>query len=91
MYKLYQYNDNDFRLVCTKNDYLKKSSNNNNLDYYIPQDETEIDRIEISRARRMIREYILCNDFLYFFTATINSSYCDRFSLSECQKIFVKL
>lgn len=92
-YKLYQYNDNDFRVICTKNDPTEreKKEKKGKDNYYISHDDKEIDRIEISRAKRMIREYILSNDFQYFFTATVNSAFCDRFSLTECQKNIRKI
>lgn len=81
MYKLYQYNDNEFRIVCTKD-------NNNNVFFesnsHIVDDE-EIQRISLSRSKRTIREYVKCNNFKYFVTLTINSNSCDRYSLTECQ------
>lgn len=84
---LYQYNDNNIRFVITKDvanrNFFKKKEN----DGYIPQkDDAETLRCSLSRSRRMIREYALCNDFTYFFTATVNSELCDRFSLSLTQK-----
>lgn len=87
MTKLYQYNDNNFRIVVTKNEpNVDKMLKKREKDYYIPQtDSEEIERISISRSRRMIREYALSNDFDYFFTATVNSEFCDRFSLSQTQ------
>lgn len=91
MYRLYQYNDNDFRIICTKNDFIKEKKQKSDNDYYIPQDDSEIDRISISRSRRMIREYSLCNDFKYFFTSTVNSQFCDRFSLDNTQEKIRKI
>lgn len=93
MYKLYQYNNNDFRIVVTKNEPKeKKAKEKKDSDYYIPQtDSEEIERITISRSRRMIREYALSNDFDYFFTATVNSELCDRFSLQQTQQKIRKI
>lgn len=87
MYKLYQYNDNQFRIVVTKdnNNLVYNDSDNNIID------SDEIERISLSRSRRMIREYALCNDFIWFFTSTVDSSKCDRFSLSDCQKSIRKI
>lgn len=97
-YFLYQYNDNTFRLVCcksvkdkgyeeiTKYDAFEQIeaffglSRNDELIH-----DAEIDRISLSRTKRNIREIALCNDFTYFATITINSKYCNRFSLQECQ------
>lgn len=87
MYKLYQYNDTNFRLLCTKSDYIPSNNKNEKKDdYYVPQTESEeIQRISLSRSKRMIREYCLCNDFTYFFTSTVSSALADRYSLSETQ------
>lgn len=85
MYKLYQYNDNDFRIVCTfdKNETIYKNKKD---DEFIKQTESEeVERISLSRAKRKIREYGLCNNFKYFFTCTVSSKNCDRFSLTETQ------
>lgn len=78
MYKLYQYSNTQFRVVISKSDFVpshsdKKTSSNSELS-------------SLSRSKRMIREYSLCNNFTYFFTCTVNSALCDRFSLSETQK-----
>lgn len=93
MYKLYQYNDTNFRLICTKSDYI--STNEKKIkkdDYYVPQTEDEeIQRISLSRSKRMIREYSLCNEFTYFFTSTVNSELADRYSLSETQSRIRKI
>lgn len=84
MVRLYQYNDSQYRLVFSKNDYKVKDNKNNddiaNSGNYIT------DICSLSRAKRMIREYALCNDFKYFFTSTVDSEKCDRYSLSETQK-----
>ena len=86
MYTLYQYNDNNIRIVVSK-DFVRFPKKKENKDYYIPQcDSDDALRCSLSRSKRMIREYALCNDFTYFFTCTVNSEKCDRFSLSETQK-----
>lgn len=82
MVKLYQYNDTQYRLVFSKSDY--KSSNNNDIVVNSGNNMTDI--CSLSRSKRMIREYALCNDFKYFFTSTVNSAKCDRYSLSDTQK-----
>lgn len=86
-YFLYQYNDNDFRIVLQKScrdkgyEEIKKPS-------FIPQtDDDEIERVSLSRTKRNIREIALCNNFTHFATLTINSEFCDRFSLSNCQEL----
>lgn len=87
---LYQYNSENIRIVrqkfCRRKGFedLKKKS--------VQVDKEEVERISLSRTRRNIRELALSNDFEYFATLTINSSSCDRFSLTECQsKLRTKL
>lgn len=91
-FTLYQYNDNNFRVVCNK--YTKQQGFErieNFIDFIgSSQDEEflffETERVDLIRTKRNIREICLCNNFTHFFTLTINSNYCDRFSLDECQK-----
>lgn len=84
---LYQYNDENIRIVHQK--YCrKKGFENIQKNSYIPQTEPEeVERISLSRTRRNIRELALSNNFEYFATLTINSKNCDRFSLTECQNL----
>lgn len=84
MYKFYQYNDNQCRIVITKSSFIPHKEKEEVRHYTIGN--TESDICCLSRAKRMIREYSLCNDFTYFFTSTVNSELADRYSLSECQK-----
>lgn len=42
----------------------------------------------ISRARNKVREYVLCNDFAYFCTFTIDATKYDRYGLKEYHKAF---
>lgn len=88
-YYLYQYNDNYIRIVHNKYTKLKgyeelMTTNNPKIE------PDEIERISISRTRRNIREIALSNGFEYFATLTINSQYCDRFHLTECQTLLRK-
>lgn len=86
-YFIYHYNDDNIRVVHQK--YCrKKGFEEIKKDNYIPQqNREEIDRVSLSRTRRNIRELALSNDFEYFATLTINSEYCDRFHLTECQEL----
>lgn len=84
MYKFYQYNDNICRIVISKSSYVPHKESETEKHYMTGN--TESDICSLSRAKRMIREYSLCNDFTYFFTSTVNSEMADRYSLSECQK-----
>lgn len=81
---LYQYNDENFRIVNCKS--VKNKGFEEISNVHLKLEKTEIERISLSRSRRMIRELALCNNFEYFATLTINSSSCDRFSLVECQE-----
>lgn len=83
MYKFYQYTQNLCRIVISKSDYIPEHKEKS--DYIAPSDNYLSELSSISRSKRMIREIALCNDFQYFFTATVNSELCDRFSLSDCQ------
>lgn len=83
-YTLYQYNDDDIRIVKQNSQRQKGFEDINPKNNYISKE--EIERISISRSRRNIRELLLSNNFEYFATLTINSNSCDRFSLTECQK-----
>lgn len=89
MYKFYQYNDNQCRIVISKSSYVPHKENEKEKHYI--SGNTESDICSLSRAKRMIREYSLCNDFKYFFTSTVNSELADRYSLSECQKNIRKI
>lgn len=89
MYKFYQYNDNICRIVISKSSYVPHKEIETEKHYITGN--TESDICSLSRAKRMIREYSLCNDFKYFFTSTVNSEMADRYSLSECQKNIRKI
>ena len=92
-YFLYQYNDKNFRFVKIKSCRLPGwESTTNDKSHFVPRvtPDDEIDRVSLSRSRRMIRELALCNDFEYFATLTINSVNCDRFSLTACQDLLRK-
>ena len=83
-FRLYQYNDEDFRIVKInyqreKGWELEKKSKFTNKE--------EVQRISLSRTKRNIRELSLCNDFEYFATITVNSEFADRFHLDECQEL----
>lgn len=93
---LYQYNDNDFRIVLCKSVKNKGWELLSNSASKFPKDTNlstfeEIQRSSISRSRREIREIALCNNFEYFATLTINSNSCDRFSLDDCQEKLRKI
>ena len=82
-YFLYQYNDDNIRIVCQK--YSRNKGFEDVQKNFISSDKEEVERISLSRSRRNIRELALSNNFEYFCTLTISSSSCDRFSLTECQ------
>lgn len=81
MIYFYQYDDNNFRIV------LNKSFDGINKPIITENEEKNNNSLisAISRSRRMIREYSMCNDFKYFFTATVNSAVCNRYSLDVTQ------
>lgn len=83
-YFLYQYNDENIRIV--RQNYSRNKGFEEINKKFIPGEKEEVERVSLSRTRRNIRELALSNDFEYFATLTINSSSCDRFSLTECQE-----
>ena len=88
---LYNYNDNNFRIVKIKScrnsgfEELKKKNT------FIDINSEEVQRASLSRTKRNIRELALCNNFEYFATFTVNSEKCDRFSLNEVQDNLKKI
>lgn len=92
-YFLYQYNDQDFRIVkqkyCRQSGFEEKKKEKQLS--YIPQTESEeIERISLSRTKKNIRELCLSNNFQFFVTFTVASEKADRFSLTEVQKLLRK-
>lgn len=83
MIYLYQYNDNNIRLVFNKSFVGINKANIKEK----TEDEKNSNSLNsaISRSRKVIREYSMCNDFKYFFTSTVNSSVCNRYSLDVTQ------
>ena len=82
---LYNYNNNNFRIVKVKScrnsgfEEIKKKNN------FIDVNSEEVQKCSLSRTKRNIRELALCNDFEYFATFTVNNEKCDRYSLNEVQ------
>lgn len=83
-YFLYQYNDENIRIV--RQNYSRNKGFEEIQKNYISSEKEEVERVSLSRTRRNIRELAFSNNFEYFATLTINSSSCDRFSLTECQE-----
>lgn len=73
---------NGFEINKKTNETDKQMKKNNGLENYDSS---------VSRTKREIREICLCNNFEYFFTLTINSKNCDRFSLEESQTTLKRL
>lgn len=85
---LYKYTENRYKLQVQR-DFKKKEKTKVKYDTPIT-DLKELQRIQISRIKRMIYEYSFCNDFKFFGTITIDSKVCDRYNLEECFKILRK-
>lgn len=88
---LYNYNNNNFRLVVVKNcrkpgfeEIIKKKK-------FVDVNSAEVKRCSLSRTRRNVRELALCNNFEYFCTFTVNSEMCDRYSLDDVQERITKI
>lgn len=56
-----------------------------NATYYVKDNKNKL-KNNIIRAKTTIRDTILCNDFVYFVTLTINSKY-NRFDLTSIRKL----
>lgn len=89
-YFLYQYNDDNIRIVKQKYSRNSGFEEDKQISFTPKTEKEEIDRVSISRTRRNIRELALCNDFEYFATFTLDPNKCDRYSLTECQELLRK-
>lgn len=89
---LYQYNDENFRLVSMKVPTKAKGFEEikQKSDFVKHAEKHEVDRISLSRTKKNIRELAFCNDFKYFATITVSSERCDRYSLDDCQNLLKK-
>ena len=80
---LYTYNKNISKLVkiksCRNKGFELQKSNNKKIS------KEEVERISLSRTKKNLKEIALCNNFEYFVTFTVNSLFCDRFALVDCQ------
>lgn len=74
------YNERFVRVYAMATPPIVKEKTKNNCETISNSEEASL-----SRTARNIRELALCNDFKYFATLTINSKYCDRFSLQKSQ------
>ena len=90
-YFLYNYNDNNFRIVKIKSCRKPGFEELNKKDTFIDVNSEEIKRQSLSRTKRNIRELALCNDFEYFATFTVNSEKCDRYTLNDVQNQIKKI
>ena len=88
---LYNYNDNDFRIVKIKScrnsgfEELKKNEG------FIDVNSEEVKRVSLSRTKKNIKELALCNNFQYFCTFTVNSLKSDRYTLDTVQSDLKKI
>ena len=82
---LYNYNNNNFRIVKIKSCRNSGFEEINKKNSFIDVNSEEIKRQSLSRTKRNIRELALCNDFEYFATFTVNSEKCDRYVLNDVQ------
>lgn len=87
---IYNYNNTLSKLVkikfCREKGYESIGSKKN---CHTPIE--EVQRISLCRTKRNIRELALCNNFEFFFTLTVNSIVCDRYSLDVVQNNLKKL
>lgn len=90
---LIQYNEHYFKVVLVKSCLIpgfeltnfSNYDNNNNVDVCSNVSSISSEASSLSRSKRTIRDLVLTNDFDYFITLTVNSKFCDRYSLSDTQ------
>lgn len=90
-YRIYEYplNDLQFRHIYVKRDRVVNAE---------PKEKPILDLIDdfkkseqsLSRARKQIRDIILCNQFDYFCTFTFDSKKIDRYNYDVCRKYISK-
>ena len=75
---LHKYNDNYYTLVLMKHLHRDRKAKKviNNI-----TDDRDYKLEAIARSKRTIKEIVLCNDFMYFFTLTFSADKLDRFNL----------
>ena len=88
-YNIYRYTDQIYKVVKFKKPRNlisgpKKSKQKN--------DGSEVEKLDaaLSRARRSVLEYALCNDWKYFCTFTLDKTKYDRFNLDKWHKDFTQ-
>lgn len=85
-YSIKKYNNNYYRL--TYHNYPIKNGGFEEERNYIKVENTEKLSQSISRARTMIFDYAISNEFDYFVTLTIDKKKMDRYNLTEYIKKF---
>lgn len=75
---LHKYNDNYYNLVLVK--HLHRERKEKKVIKNIT-DDRDYKLEAIARSKRTIKEIVLCNDFMYFFTITFSADKADRFDL----------
>lgn len=90
-YRIYEYplNDLQFRHIYVKRDRVVNAE---------PKERSILDCIDefrkseqsLSRAKKQIRDIILCNQFDYFCTFTFDSKKIDRYNYDKCRKYISK-
>ena len=84
IYRLYQYNDDNFRIVKIK--YYKEAGWEEIHKISKKNNKEDVERVSLSRTKRRIREIALCNNFDYFCTFTVDKRFCDRYDVDVCQE-----
>lgn len=82
-YFLYQYNDNDFRIVKQK--FCREKGFEKIIKIVLPTEKEEKERVSLSRTKRNIRALALSNNFEYFATFTVNKDVCNRYDVDICE------
>ena len=87
-YNLYQFNSNLFKIVHFKSP-LVRVKGKNEVDRSVKGNDRKMDQA-ISRAKRVVLEKALCNDWEWFGTFTLDKDKYDRFDLDKFYKDFTQ-
>lgn len=76
-----KYRDNNYKIFTLKTGVLRKGEKS----YRLPKNSVNTSKLNnnLVRAKSMIKEYALCNDFEYFITLTLDRNKYDRYNLKK--------
>lgn len=87
MYKLYQYNDNDFRIVINNDTFFKNDKTMNIIEQV---GNVVTNSNIINNFKDSAFNLLMSNSFSYYFSLCVPSPNCDKFTLSVIYKRIIK-